>query len=270
MKMRVITAAVLLPLLLLVLLIAPKIVAALVFGLLFAIAAYEMLYRTHLVTHVRLVFYSAVMAFTMSIWSYFGGRPATGMLCFMVFGVVLFSEMMLDHVRVRFEMLAMCFVAGYLVPYMLSAVIRILAQPLGRYLVLIPFVVGFLSDAGAYIVGKRFGKHKLSPVVSPNKTLEGSLGGIVTAIVGMILYAVILHFLKFRVNYLIAILYGFLGSLAGSFGDLSFSVIKRQTGLKDYGNLIPGHGGVLDRFDSMVMVAPLTEALLISLPVAVS
>ena len=209
------------------------------------------------------------MAFTMCIWSYLGARPAHCMLCILVFGMILFSEMMLDHVKVRFEMLCMCFVAGYLIPYMLSAIIRVLALPLGRYLVLIPFVVAFLSDAGAYFIGRRYGKHKLSPVVSPNKTLEGSLGGIAAAIIGMIIYAVILHVLKFRVNYLIAILYGFLGSIAGSFGDLCFSVVKRQTGLKDYGNLIPGHGGVLDRFDSMVVVAPLMEALLTILPVAV-
>ena len=107
------------------------------------------------------------------------------------------------------------------------------------------------------------------PWSAPNKTLEGSLGGIAAAIIGMVVYAIILHVLKFRVNYLIAILYGILGSVTGSFGDLCFSVIKRQTGLKDYGTLIPGHGGVLDRFDSMVFVAPLIEALLVILPVAV-
>lgn len=269
MKMRLIAAAVLLPILLLIVLVAPKIVAAVVFGLLLAIAAYELLYRTRLVLHVRLVFYSAIMAFSMCMWSYFGGRPAHCMLCILVFMMILFSEMMLDHVRVRFEMICMCLVAGFLIPYLLSSIIRILALPLGRYLVLIPFVVAFVSDAGAYFVGRRFGKHKLSPVVSPNKTLEGSLGGIAAAIIGMIIYVIVLHVLKFRVNYGLAILYGFLGSIAGSFGDLCFSVIKRQTGLKDYGNLIPGHGGVLDRFDSMVMVAPLIEALLTILPVAV-
>ena len=269
MKMRLIAAAVLLPLLLLIVLVAPKIVAALVFGLLLAIGAYELLYRTGLVTHVRLVAYSAAMAFTMCIWSYFGGHSATLMLCILVFSVLLFGEMMLDHVKVRFEMLCMCYVAGFLVPYLLSGIIRVLAMALGRYMVLIPFVVAFLSDAGAYFVGKRFGKHKLSPVVSPNKTLEGSLGGIAAAMLGMLIYGIVLHFLDFRVNYLLALLYGLLGSIVGSFGDLCFSVIKRQTGLKDYGNLIPGHGGVLDRFDSMVLVAPLMEALLLLIPMAV-
>ena len=269
MKTRVIAAAVLVPVLLLVLLVAPKFVAGILFGALLSVGAYELLFRTHLINHPRLTFYSMVMAFMMSVWSCFNGRAPHLTISVLVFLAFLFSEMMLDHVRVRFEELCMCVMAGFLVPYLLSAVIRIQALSLGRYLVLIPFVVAFLSDAGAYLIGRRYGKHKLSPVVSPNKTLEGSLGGIAFAMVGMVLYMIVLHLLKFQVHYMVALLYGFLGSIAGSFGDLCFSVIKRQTGLKDYGTLIPGHGGVLDRFDSMVFVAPLMEALLTLLPVAV-
>ena len=90
------------------------------------------------------------------------------------------------------------------------------------------------------------------------------------AIVGMVIYCLILKtYFGFSVNYLYAVIYGLIGSVAAVFGDLSFSAIKRQTGIKDYGNLIPGHGGILDRFDSMTVVAPLAEALLILLPVAV-
>ena len=70
----------------------------------------------------------------------------------------------------------------------------------------------------------------------------------------------------FRVNYWLALVYGLLGAVAGVMGDLSMSVIKRQTGIKDYGNLIPGHGGILDRFDSVMITAPLTEALLLMIP----
>jgi len=107
-------------------------------------------------------------------------------------------------------------------------------------------------------------------VISPNKTVEGVAGGVIGAIVGMLIYCLVLDlFFRFRVNYLFALTYGILGSLSAVFGDLAFSAIKRQTGIKDYGNLLPGHGGVLDRFDSMVIVAPLTEALLILIPFAV-
>lgn len=269
MKTRLIAAAVLVPVLLLLVLVAPKIVATVVFGLLLAIGAFEMLYRTGLVVHVRLVLYSCLMAFAVTMWSYYGAIHAYAIIGVMVFVGLLFTEMMLEHVKVRFEMLGMCFFAGIIMPYLLSALIRILSMNLGRYLILIPFVIGFLSDAGAYFVGLKFGRHKLAPVVSPNKTIEGALGGMAAAVVGAILYTVVLHVLDFKVNYFVAILYGILGSLVGVFGDLCFSVIKRQTGIKDYGNLIPGHGGVLDRFDSMMLVAPLMEVLMYLLPLAV-
>ena len=125
--------------------------------------------------------------------------------------------------------------------------------------------------AGAYFIGLKFGRHKLAPVVSPNKTIEGALGGIAFAVVSMLVYALIIDLLpgNLRVNYGLALLYGFAGSLLGIFGDLCFSIVKRQTGIKDYGNLIPGHGGVLDRFDSLTLVAPAMEVLLVLLPMAV-
>ena len=268
MKTRILAAAVLIPLLLILVLAAPKIVAAIVFGVLMAIGSYELIYRTGLVKHPRLVVYSALMAFGVTMWSYFGAVHAYGVLGVLLFLIVLFSEMMHDHIKVRVAMLGECVFAGVIVPYLLSAVIRILAMKVGRYMVLLPFAVACLNDAGAYFVGLRFGKHKLAPVVSPNKTIEGVLGGLAASVLGMLVYALVLFFLDFRVNFLLAIVYAVLGSGIGVFGDLCFSAIKRQTGIKDYGDLIPGHGGVLDRFDSMMTVAPLIEVLLLVLPFA--
>lgn len=271
MKTRIISAAVLVPVLFLILLAAPEILAALVLGMLLAIAAYELLYRTGLVTQIRLVGYSAAMAFAMSMWSYWGAARAYFLLMLIVFFGLLFMEMMMDHIKVHFETIAMCFVAGAIIPYLLSALIRILMLSYGRYVILIPFVVAFTSDAGAYFVGLKFGHHKLAPVVSPNKTIEGVLGGMASATICMLIYAVILDLpLKCNVHYGFAILYGLIGSLVGTFGDLCFSVVKRQTGIKDYGNLIPGHGGVLDRFDSMTLVAPLMEVLILLMPIIIS
>ena len=271
MKTRLVAAAVLVPMLILVVLVAPKWVAAILLGIMMAIAAYELLYRTRLIRHPRLVIYSALMAFAVVLWSFFDAVHAYLLLGMLVFCLLLFMEMMMDHVKVRFEMLGMCFVGGFVVPFLLSALIRILAMNIGRFVIMIPFVVAFMSDSGANFVGLKFGKHKLAPVVSPNKTIEGALGGIVTAMASMVIYALILDLLPagIQVNYALALLYGLGGSLAGIFGDLCFSVIKRQTGIKDYGDLIPGHGGILDRFDSMMMVAPLMEALLLLAPVAV-
>ena len=270
MRTRIIAAAVLVPLLFLVVLVLPKEVAMVIMGILQAIASYELMYRTRLVTNPKLIIYCAVMAFAISVWSFYGALHAYFVLMVLIYFLLLFGEMMRDHVKMRFELLSMCFVGGLVVPYLMSSVVRILASNTGRYVILIPFFVACFCDAGAYFFGIRFGKHKLAPVVSPNKTIEGALGGIATGIVSMLVYTFILDVpLKFDVNYGAAVLYGVLGCLVGELGDLCFSVIKRQTGIKDYGNLIPGHGGVLDRFDSILAVAPLIEALLLILPVIV-
>ena len=256
--------------LLLMVFAAPKMLSTVVFGLVMSIGSYELLYGTGLVRHPRLVIYAAIMAFLVAMWSYFDAVHAVLLLLVLAFVMVLFAEVMRDHVKVRFDMIAMTFVAGFMMPYLLSAVIRILCMKVGRYFILIPFLAAYMNDAGAYFVGMKFGKHKLVPVVSPNKTIEGLAGGLAASVVGMILYGLLLQFaFQFQVNYLLCILYGILGGAAGVFGDLCFSVVKRQTGIKDYGNLFPGHGGVLDRFDSLMTVAPLIEALLILLPLAV-
>ena len=268
MRKRIITAALLVPLLLAILLIAPKIMTAILVACMSALAVYELLYGTGFVRHVRLVTYSVAAAFVIPIWSYFGMIAAWGLLIVLAFFCALFAEMMACHVKVRFEKVCICFLAGLLIPYLFSSLVRILTPTNGRYLILIPFVIAFLSDSGAYFIGCRYGKRKLAPVISPNKSVEGVAGGLVFAVAGMLFYTAIMQLVfKLQVNYALAILYGVLGTAADVFGDLCFSVIKRQTGIKDYGNLIPGHGGILDRFDSMLVVAPLVELLLVVLPV---
>lgn len=261
---------ILVPALLAILFIAPKFMTALLFGVICAFAAYEMLYNTELIRHVRLVAYAMLAAFLIPLWSFWGMEPVWGRIGILIFFALMFMEMMLSHGKLRFEKVAMCAFAGLLIPYLLSGIVRIMAMENGRYFVIIPFVVGFLSDTGAYFIGCKFGKHKLAPVISPHKSVEGVFGGIAFAIVGMMIYGLVMQFgFYFDVNYAAVALYGLLGSLCGVFGDLCFSVIKRQTGIKDYGNLIPGHGGALDRFDSLVMVGAAMELMLHLLPVVV-
>lgn len=271
MKTRVISAAVLLPLLVIVVLWAPTMYAAVILAILMAIGSYELLYRTGLLRHSRMVIYSSVMAFAVVMWSYAGAVHAYLLLGLIAYSVLLFGEMMADHIHVRIEMVCLCYLSGLIVPYMESGLIRILTQVIGRQMIIVPFCIAFMSDAGAYFVGLKFGRHKLAPVVSPNKTIEGALGGMAASVIAMLIYAIVLDlfFPQYRVSYGAALLYGFAGSLCGMIGDLCFSIIKRQTGIKDYGNLIPGHGGVLDRLDSMVMVAPLVEALMLLIPLVV-
>lgn len=121
----------------------------------------------------------------------------------------------------------------------------------------------WLADSGAYFAGTFFGKRKLCPEVSPKKTVEGLIGGIVvTGLLFMLInfaYSKILPNVSdytVHVNYLEVCLLGMFLAIVGTIGDLTASVLKRQCGIKDYGNIMPGHGGLMDRFDSVVFVAP--------------
>ena len=270
MKIRIIAALSLLPFLLGIVLFLPKICTAILFGLMAAIGAYELLHNTGLVKQKRLVWYAVLMALFVSLWGNTVTSYPVVMLGILAFFGILFGELLRNHDQLSFLDLAYTFVAGIILPYLLSAVVRIHSLESGRYLILLPFVVAFLSDTGAYFAGCFLGKHKLAPVISPKKTVEGFVGGVITAILGVFVYCLILkNAFGFQVNWVYAPVYGLLGSLGAVFGDLCFSVIKRQTGIKDYGNLIPGHGGIFDRFDSMVVVAPLVELLLLTIPVVV-
>ena len=133
--------------------------------------------------------------------------------------------------------------------------------------VFVPFVCAFTSDAFALFAGMRFGKHKLAPHLSPKKTVEGSVGGFLGAALCCVLYGLFISkVLGHAPVYWMLALYGLLGSLVSQLGDLSFSYIKRQYGIKDYGHLFREHGGVLDRFDSVTFCAPLTYLLLMIVP----
>ena len=113
-------------------------------------------------------------------------------------------------------------------------------------------ITSFCTDIAAYFVGMFFGKRKLAPVLSPKKTIEGALGGIAGAVIAGIIFALIVKVEIFPHIILMAII----GSIMGQMGDLTASFFKRKMGIKDYGNLIPGHGGILDRFDSIMFTAP--------------
>ncbi|MBQ8188018.1 MAG: phosphatidate cytidylyltransferase [Clostridia bacterium] len=129
----------------------------------------------------------------------------------------------------------------------------------GEYLYLLTFIGPWVSDSFAYFTGRFFGRHKLIPEVSPKKTVEGSIGGIVFAALSFVIYGIIIQ--KFfapeiELNYVMLALSGAIVSVISQIGDLAASVIKRRFEVKDYGWIFPGHGGVIDRFDSVILTAP--------------
>ena len=146
---------------------------------------------------------------------------------------------------------------GAILPLFLTAIVGLKQESDGKFYVLMPFIIAFITDAGAYFTGVFFGKHPAFPKISPKKTVEGCIGGFVIGIAAMAVYGVILHYAAgFSVRFPVIALYGLIGAVATELGDLVFSLIKRIFGLKDYGQLLPGHGGILDRFDSMFFAAP--------------
>ena len=267
---RTITGITLIAVLVVVLLFLPVVCCMTLVALMVMVAADELLKTTGLVDNSRLITYAKWMAVCVVCASYFANSYVSVLVPLLAATVFCFSEMLRTHGQLPFQQVAMTMVAGLLVPFLLSALVRIRLMDAGVYLIAAPFVMAFMPDTGAYLVGCAFGKHKLCPKISPKKTVEGLIGGILGGIIGMIVYGLVLqHFFGFAVNYLYAVLYGTLGAGAATFGDLMFSVIKRQTGIKDYGKLLPGHGGILDRFDSVTLVAPVAEFLLLILPLAV-
>ncbi len=148
------------------------------------------------------------------------------------------------------------FFGAYVFPFFISLLVPMMNIENGRNLVLIPFISAWCADAGAYFVGSKFGKHKLAPSISPKKSVEGAFGGVAGGILGMLIYGIILYYCKTDVPWLNFIVMGILGSVFGSLGDLFLSYIKRECKIKDFGNFLPGHGGVLDRFDSTLFVVP--------------
>ena len=144
---------------------------------------------------------------------------------------------------------------------MFFATLSLLKRDFSGYAVLLPFLFAWITDSGAYFTGIYLGKHKLAKTLSPKKTIEGSVGGIVSCVIASIIYMIILkncfHYFIFNSHdYLKIIIMSILASVVSQFGDLSLSAIKRVYKVKDYGNLLPGHGGVLDRFDSVLFVSP--------------
>lgn len=267
MKTRILVAAIGIPLLLIVLLVLPAMATALLIAAMSVVAAYELLWRTGLVKNIILIAVSAAMALTVCLWCSSEMSWTSALIGLWIYLLVLVVLMIASHAKLPFGEVCLCVFAGLILPLLLSALTRLRFMDHGKFYILVPFILCFGTDSAAYFVGCAVGKHKMAPVISPKKSWEGAAGGVLGGIVLMLLYTVILDLaFALDMNYGAAILYGILGAVVCVIGDLAFSVIKRQNGIKDYGTLLPGHGGVLDRFDSMVLVAPMTEALILVLP----
>jgi len=304
MKTRIIASAVLLPIFFAILFVFPPIVLTIVVSIITAIAAYELLHATKMIGNKRVLVYTMTSAALVPIMVYLSEIPAmmareaasqmpnatisifrpysTMMLLTLIFSIffIFISLLVIEAIlayknekaiekgtQLKFKQIPIALAAGIAIPWMLSALISLKTLPAGHLLVLLPIVSTFLTDSGAYFTGVAIGKRKVLPTISPNKTLEGFIGGIIIGTFGLMIYGIILSYTTdLTVLFPVLLLYGIVGSIKTEFGDLFFSYIKRKCGIKDYGKLIPGHGGILDRFDSMIFNAPAMCVLMMFLP----
>lgn len=175
---------------------------------------------------------------------------------------VLFCILLASHKTTRVEQLGLTFMISLAIPLSLTSAIYFrdtYGVTIGLFYLILALGGAWFSDTGAYFVGCAIGKHKMAPIISPKKTWEGAVGGILVCGICMLLVAKLFQLAvpQFQVNFLLLILMAPLVSVASIIGDLSASLVKRQFGIKDFGNIMPGHGGVLDRFDSVLFTLPL-------------
>ena len=175
-----------------------------------------------------------------------------------VYMLVILAIYVLTYPNYKDKEIMAAFFAFVYVGVMLSYVYLIRDMKHGLILVLLIFVSSWGNDTCAYLVGRAIGKHKMSPILSPKKSIEGLIGGIVGAgILGVVFGLIYNHFMQVAHSVWIFALIGAVCALPAVIGDLAASAIKRNNDIKDYGKLIPGHGGILDRFDSVIFTAPI-------------
>ena len=137
----------------------------------------------------------------------------------------------------------------------------------GVYIFVLVFVAAWMCDIFAYFTGRIFGKHKLAPHLSPKKTVEGSIGGILFSVLGCVLYGIVVEqATDLNASYVTLALIGLVLSVISQIGDLWASLIKREYGVKDYSQMMPGHGGIMDRFDSILAISTVLMALAMAFP----
>lgn len=270
MKTRILTAAIGIPALLLVIFLPWSIVFSCAMAFISAVAVYEVLKISDVWQHRNL----AITAVSFSAIAPFFNRVPPVLMIFlcMAYVVALILIYLRAHKTISFEKLGLTFFSSAYIAISLScaAYLRSMENH-GLFYLILAFGIAWFADSGAYFVGVFFGKHKLCPDISPKKTVEGLAGGLVSSVllslfITWIYDAVFLNYVD-SISYGMVLLLALGGALLSVVGDLFASLIKRQYNTKDFGNFFPGHGGMMDRFDSLMPVFLLVYFTVCHLPV---
>ena len=273
MKQRVISAIVGLCILALVIALFDTVLLNIAVAAIIAMSLYELFsaagYQKLPVTRLAIVFGAVVPFFSTALI----GKILT-LVCF-VFALILLCLMIKHYKTVSAEQIGFMLFFSIAISFSLSCFIYMrdmFGMAVGIYAVIVALGGAWLNDTGAYFVGMKFGKHKLAPEISPKKTVEGFWGGIISSIFSQILLAFVytqicaFYGVSIEINYAILAIASPFIALVSVVGDLSASAMKRQFGIKDFGNIMPGHGGVMDRFDSVYLNAVLVYNIFVFMP----
>ena len=270
MKQRLLVAAIGVPLLILVLVFLPPLATGILVAAIAGAAAYELLHtackRPNELYGLTILYaaLTALMVFSITAvkslaidWPQIL-YPAAAFLYLM--GLFFFAVRThgTEH-AIPFTDVAVCIVAAFLFPAMYGCIA--LLRSIGPAFVLMPFVVAFIGDSFSMLGGMAFGHKKFAPNVSPNKTWAGFIAGPIGSALGMVLLCLVCKWVwSMELPIWYFALVGIVANLFGQLGDLSTSLIKREAGIKDYSHIFLTHGGVLDRFDSILFIAPVVYA----------
>jgi phosphatidate cytidylyltransferase len=194
-------------------------------------------------------------------------------VAYFLYTIVIFSALIFYHSDITFREVGVIYSMSLLIPSALGTIIslREIGGEHGMFYVIIGIFSAWTADVGAYFAGTFLGKHKLCPNISPNKTVEGAVGGLLLNVAAMLVFGYLFHAIYYaysvEISYLPLFLIGIFGTVISILGDLSFSLIKRSCHIKDFGEMIPGHGGILDRFDSVIFEAPFVYFLVQIFPI---
>jgi len=275
MKTRILSGAVGLSVIIIILFYYYTMVLNAAMAAVIVMAVYELLLATKYTSNSRVLAFTA-LAFSAAVpffrTPYFNLASKTA--CF-AFVAVLFLIMLVKNGKIRLEQMGLVFLIATVIPFGFSSVLYI-QDIFGRngslFFIVLIFVTSWSADIGAYFIGTFFGKHKLIPSISPKKTVEGAIGGVVFCVGVSLLWGYIYssRYQNVQIHYVWLAIVSLVLSVISMFGDLSASLIKRTCNIKDFGTIIPGHGGVLDRFDSVLFVAPALYLVVSTFPAAIA
>lgn len=259
MKQRVITAVIMVAVMIPFFIFSDTVAFPILAAFLAAVGMLEMQRCIGSLKHYAVSIPSIVVAAGMPFLVRYAGDGAIGYVFFVCFALIAYTFAVSVFSKHRFTVDTAAFSGstGVYISFGFSALVLLRDLDHGQYIYFLAFIIPWVTDTFAYFCGRAFGKHKLIPDVSPKKTVEGSVGGTVCAVLITLLYGFVIGSLTdVAPNYIALALVTLVVSLASQCGDLIMSLVKRRFGIKDYGKLFPGHGGVLDRFDSVICVSP--------------